>query len=125
MLSSCGNIKLTYRSTLRLCLYGTLRFNALARKSIIASERFPTGGVFIFAMMASGGDLGASVGPQLVGVVTDAVIANPAISEFALSLALTPEQLGMKLGMLVGMLFPLAGIPLYLHLWKGKNKSKQ
>ena len=92
---------------------------------IIASERFPTGGVFIFAMMASGGDLGASVGPQLVGVVTDAVIANPTISEFATGLALTPEQLGMKLGMLVGMLFPLAGIPLYLHLWKGKNKSKQ
>ena len=89
---------------------------------IVASERFPTGGVFIFAMMASGGDLGASVGPQLVGLVTDAVIANPAISEFAADLALSPEQFGMKLGMLVGMLFPLVAIPLYLHLWKGKKQ---
>jgi MFS family permease len=92
---------------------------------IVASERFPAGGVFIFAMMASGGDLGASVGPQLVGVVTDAVIANPFFSDIALNLSLSPEQLGMKLGMLVGMLFPLVAIPLYLHLWRGKNKSKQ
>ncbi len=33
---------------------------------VVATDRFPSGGVFIFAMMAAGGDLGASVGPQLV-----------------------------------------------------------
>ena len=78
---------------------------------IVASDRFPTGGVFIFALMASGGDLGASVGPQLVGVVTDFVIATPKLASLASSLSLAPEQLGMKLGMLGGMLFPLS------YLW--------
>ena len=85
---------------------------------VVASGRFPEGGVFIYAMMAAGGDLGASVAPQLVGVITDAVIASPAASSLAASLTLAPEQLGMKLGMLCGMLFPLIGIFVYARIWK-------
>ncbi len=87
---------------------------------IVASERFPSGGVFLYAMMAAGGDLGASLGPQLVGLITDAALANPQAAALAQRLALSPEQLGMKLGMLVGMLFPLAAIFVYLKLWKKK-----
>ncbi len=89
---------------------------------VVASGRFPEGGVFIYAMMAAGGDLGASVAPQLVGIITDAVIANPAAAALAESLSLAPEQLGMKLGMLCGMLFPLVGIPVYLYIWKKKKE---
>lgn len=77
---------------------------------VVAEKRFPQGGVFIFALMAAGGDLGASVAPQLVGIITDGVIASDNLSSLAQSLALTPEQLGMKLGLLSGMLFPLLGI---------------
>ena len=90
---------------------------------IVASEKFPSSGVFIYALMASGGDLGASVGPQLVGLVTDAVIANNTAISLAEKLALTPEQLGMKAGMLAGTLFPLAAIFIFLALWKGKRKE--
>lgn len=88
---------------------------------VVATDRFPKGGVFIFAMMAAGGDLGASVGPQLVGIVTDAVIASEKAVALADSLSLTPDQLGMKAGLLVGMLFPLLAIPLYIKLWKGNK----
>ncbi|MBQ3084319.1 MAG: MFS transporter [Clostridia bacterium] len=88
---------------------------------IVASDRFPTGGVFVFALMAAGGDFGASVGPQLVGVVTDAAIENPALLGLAESLSLSPEQLGMKLGMLVGMLFPLLAIPVMLMIRRKKG----
>ncbi len=91
---------------------------------IVASDKFPHGGVFIFALMAAGGDLGASVGPQLVGVVTDAAENLPALSDLAVKLSMTPDQLGMKLGMLVGMLFPLIGIIVYSILHKhSKNKN--
>lgn len=94
--------------------------------SLIAStDRIPDGGVFIYAMMASGGDLGASVGPQLVGVITDAAMEIPAAAALAQSLTLTPEQLGMKLGMLVGMLFPLLGIPVYAVMIRGAKKAKE
>ena len=88
---------------------------------VLATDRFPTGGVFIFAMMASAGDLGASVGPQLIGVITDSAVANPAIASLSASLDLAPEQLGMKLGMLIAMLFPLIAIPLYRHIWKNQS----
>ncbi len=89
---------------------------------IVASDRFPAGGVFIYAMMAAGGDLGASVGPQLIGVITDAAMRNEALISAAQNLNLLPEQLGMKIGMLVGMLFPLAAIPLYYRVWKPRRK---
>jgi fucose permease len=91
---------------------------------IVASDRIPDTGVFIYAMMAAGGDLGASVGPQLVGIITDAVIANPAAVQFAQTLSLAPDQLGMKIGMLTGMLFPLVAIPLYFHLMKTHKSIK-
>lgn len=90
---------------------------------IVASDRFPAGGVFIFALMAAGGDMGASVAPQLVGVITDLAIKVPALSELAQTLSLAPEQLGMKMGMLVGMLFPLVGIPVYYSIFRTYKKK--
>lgn len=89
---------------------------------VVASSRFPTGGVFIFALMAAGGDLGASVVPQMVGIVTDLTVAHPEAVAFAESLSLSPDQLGMKLGMLVGALFPLISIPVYMAIFRGKKK---
>jgi fucose permease len=89
---------------------------------IAASDRIPHGGVFLYAMMAAGGDLGASISPQIIGIVTDAAISSPAIRTLAQSLSLAPEALGMKLGMLVGMLFPIAAIGVYAHMRKTRPK---
>ncbi len=91
---------------------------------VVAAERFPAGGVFIYALMAAGGDLGASIGPQLVGVVTDVTVASSWATEIAASLSLSPDQLGMKLGMLVGMLFPLVGTFFALRIWKGRKERE-
>ena len=91
---------------------------------VVASSRFPQGGVFIYAMMAAGGDMGASIGPQLVGVITDSILAAPWAADLAEKLQVTTEQLGMKAGMLCGMLFPLVAIFVYLHIWRTqKTKS--
>ena len=88
---------------------------------IVSSERFPSCGVFIFAMMAAGGDCGAAVAPQLVGVITDALMVNPTAQSLAENMGLAPEQLAMKAGILVAMLFPLIGLPVYYRIMK---KSK-
>ena len=92
---------------------------------IVASDRNPKGGVFLFAMMAAGGDLGASVAPQLVGLVTDFAIVNPSLIAFAQNLSLTPEQFGMKLGLLVGAIFPLLSILVCVKFVAAKKKNKQ
>lgn len=88
---------------------------------IVASDRFPNGGVFIFAMMAAGGDLGASIGPQLIGLITDAALENKFLIDLSAEMGMMPEQFGMKLGMLIGMLFPLCAIPLYIYIIKNKK----
>lgn len=89
---------------------------------IVVADRFPKGGVFIYAMMAAGGDLGASVAPQLVGVVTDLAEKSPKLTEFAANLGLSGNQFGMKLGMVLGALFPLIGIIFYFRFWKKYQK---
>ncbi|MBO5790287.1 MAG: MFS transporter, partial [Clostridia bacterium] len=66
---------------------------------VVASARFPKSGVALYALMAAGGDLGASVGPALMGVVTDLVREHPGAMRFAQALKLTPDGLGMKAGL--------------------------
>ncbi len=90
---------------------------------IVASERFPQGGVFIYALMAAGGDLGASIGPQLTGIITDAAIASEKAAGLAERLDLSAEQLGMKAGILAGALFPLLALPVLLRIRKRSEKE--
>ena len=89
---------------------------------ISATDRIPDGGVFLYAMMASGGDFGASVVPQMVGIVTDNVMEWDSAVKLAESLNMSAEQLGMRCGMLIGALFPLAAIPIFLKFIKEKKK---
>jgi hypothetical protein len=56
-----------------------------------------------------------------VGSITDAAAASPAFIALAEKLSQTPDALGMKLGILVGMLFPLFAIPVYHRILKTKN----
>lgn len=84
----------------------------------LATQRYPSAGVVLFAAMAAGGDLGASLGAQLVGVLTDTVAAAPQSAALALRLGLSAEQLGMKVGLLAGALFPLAAIFVYRAIQK-------
>ncbi|MBQ8584192.1 MAG: MFS transporter [Clostridia bacterium] len=90
---------------------------------IVASDRFPESGVVIYALMAAGGDLGASVAPQLVGVVTDAVMSSELALSVAEGLGLGVEQLSMKAGLSVGMLFPLCAIVVFLIIYRQKKKA--
>lgn len=91
---------------------------------IVAEEKNRTSSVFLFAMMAAGGDLGAAIVPQAVGIITDSAITNPTVLSLAAELSLRPEQLTMRLGMLIGMLFPLIGIFVFAKLYRDKKKEK-
>lgn len=73
---------------------------------IVGANRFPSGGVVLYALMAAGGDLGGSIGPQFVGVITDAAAKSTHISAWAVRHGLSMEQAGMKIGILFAVLFP-------------------
>lgn len=89
---------------------------------LIASSRFPTGGVVLFALMAAGGDLGASIGPQLLGVITDNIMKNDYFGSLAVTMGLTADQVGMKAGMLFGAIFPLVATILLAISWRSQRK---
>lgn len=91
---------------------------------ILMEEKIPGAGVTAFALMAAGGDLGASVAPQLMGVVIDRVAVSPWAAELGAALHLSGEQVGMKAGMLISSIFPILGIALLLIIIRFFRKHK-
>ncbi|MDD3428456.1 MAG: MFS transporter [Oscillospiraceae bacterium] len=85
---------------------------------IVAADKFPAGGVAVFALMAAGGDLGGAVGPQLVGTVTDIALSWDFLRPLSAAFCITAEQCAMKIGLLAAIPFPLLAAVLYFKLYK-------
>lgn len=77
---------------------------------VVASGKLPAAGASLFALLAAGGDIGASVGPWLTGVITDFSIVH-----FS-SPWLSPEQLGLRIGILCAAAFPLCAMIFHILL---------
>ncbi len=88
-------------------------------------ENIESAGVAAFALMAVGGDLGASVAPQVMGVVIDAVAASPMAQTMSQSMGVTVDQIGMKAGMLTSAIFPILGVVVLLILMRYFKKNKE
>lgn len=82
---------------------------------ILMEEKLPNPGVAAYALMAAGGDFGASVAPQLMGIIVDKVAVSNWAANLSTSLSLSTEQIGMKTGMLIAALFPFMGIFLLIY----------
>lgn len=72
-------------------------------------------------MMAAGGDCGAAVSSQLIGVVVDSVERSAGMNALAQDFGLSIEQLSMKVGLSVGAIFPIVGALIFLTVWKKKQ----
>lgn len=73
----------------------------------LSAAKFPRGGTAMFAFLAIFGDIGASVGPWLTGVVSDWSQGSALIQEWGASRGLGLEQIGLRTGLLIGMIFPV------------------
>lgn len=91
---------------------------------ILMEEKLPGIGVAAYALMAAGGDCGASFAPQLVGVVVDKVSASTWAQPLASNMGITMEQLGMKAGMLSAAVFPILGVMLTIYMIRFFAKNK-
>lgn len=91
---------------------------------ILMEEKVKGVGVAAYALMASAGDFGASLAPQLMGIVVD----NVSVSKFALEMSntlnLSPEQIGLKVGMLITSIFPILGSFLIVFIIRYFKKQK-
>lgn len=83
---------------------------------ILMEEKIPNPGVAAYALMAAGGDFGASVAPQLMGIIVDKVAASKWAAELGYTISLSTEQIGMKTGMLMASVFPFMGILLLIYI---------
>ncbi len=91
---------------------------------IMMEENLPSVGVAAYALMAAGGDFGASLAPQLLGIVVDKVSESNLAAELSVSLSLSAEQIGLKAGMLVTALFPILGTALLIFISRYFKKTK-
>lgn len=74
----------------------------------LSSSRFPRGGTLMFGILAICGDLGCSIGPWLAGKISDQVKTSGRTLSLWTNRNLDPEQLGLRSGLLVAVIFPLA-----------------
>jgi len=91
---------------------------------IFMEENMPALGVAAYALMAAGGDFGASVAPQLMGVITDKVSQSAFALSFAQEHSLLAEQVGLKAGMLCSAIFPILGVAVLLYMRFNFRKQK-
>ena len=89
---------------------------------ILMEEKVPSVGVAAYALMAAGGDFGASFAPQTLGIVVDNIALTEWAKTFGESILLTPEQVGFKIGMLIASIFPILGLFLLAYMKKHFKK---
>ena len=92
---------------------------------IMMEEKIPGVSVAAYALMAASGDFGASVAPQLLGVVVDTVSETAFAADLGVRFGLTAEQIGMKAGMLTTAVFPILGTVLVLFIIRYFRKGAE
>ena len=85
------------------------------------AARFPMGGTAMFGMMAVFGDLGASLGPWMSGVVSDLSQKTNLLQQIQSSTGEELSQLGLKTGLLAAVIFPLVLVLSMLYLKKRRK----
>lgn len=89
---------------------------------ICVEDNFENVGVAVYAMMAAGGDMGASLAPQLLGIISDRFKLTEVALKISDMLNISIEQVSMRAGLLVAGLFPVAGMLCVLCMKKYFNK---
>lgn len=88
---------------------------------VICSERYPLAGAWMFAILAAAGDLGAAFGPWLTGLIVNASADSSLTASLATTLQISAEQGAMRLGILVGVIFPILSFVVQHILAKFKS----
>ena len=88
----------------------------------LGASHLPHGGTAMFAFFALAGDLGCTLGPLVIGSVSDYVIGGGKI--FTGLFAGDAATVGLKSGIFVTTLFPLVAVFATLYLFLKSRKKK-
>jgi fucose permease len=94
----------------------------------LSAKMYPNGGTAMFGMLAIFGDLGASFGPWLAGIVSDLGQKSTKLVAFGQLHNINVEQIGLKTGLLAAIVFPImlvAGILLIKEENKNVNEVEE
>ncbi len=83
---------------------------------VLASQKLPLAGASMFALLAAGGDIGASLGPSVTGALAD-IFSKMNVPA---ALNLTPEQFGLRLSILAAVLYPILSM-VFIYLLCNRN----
>lgn len=89
----------------------------------LTSAKYPRGGTAMFGLLAVMGDIGASIGPWTTGWVSDLAQKSNRLIEVSGINNISLEQLGLKVGMFVAMIFPMLMFIGLCFLKQEKNKD--
>ncbi|MEI0538458.1 MFS transporter [Brachyspira pulli] len=86
----------------------------------LASKTYNKGGTAMFAMLALAGDIGCSIGPGIVGIVSN----NKNISDKFSAIIVNSDsiQIGLKIGILFAIIFPVIMF-VVLVLFKNRKRA--
>lgn len=106
------------------CAFSGFCVSMLWPGSLIAvANKIPGASVGLYALMATGGDLGATLFPQAVGYITDKIIESEKFLSAFSFIGLNAEQLGMRGGMLFACIAPLCATVLFAFLLRRRGVS--
>ena len=89
---------------------------------VVTAARFPLAGASMFAVLSASGDMGGAVAPWLVGAVADKAPMLHELPKLLFRAGLTPEQTGLRVGLLLAAIYPLAMV--VLLYWLRANSRK-
>lgn len=116
-----GNVILSFLACILIGMFSSMLWPGTL---ILMEEKIPSPGIAAYALMAAGGDLGASVAPQLLGIVVDKVSATELAVRLSETSGMTADEIGLKVGMLTASLFPILGIVLLIYILKAFSAGK-
>lgn len=90
----------------------------------LTSATYPKGGTAMFGLLAVMGDVGASIGPWTTGWVSDLAQKSDYVIELSRVTGMNLEQLGLKMGMLGAIIFPICMVMGLLILKEQKGNEK-
>lgn len=85
---------------------------------ITTAHRFPLAGAWIFALLAAAGDIGAAFGSYITGLVVDKLSNIPIIVDVSGLMNISLEQGVLRLGILLGAIFPILAFICHIYLKK-------